>query len=246
MSRIKRSFHFMPDTTALRILSGDGMLHDRDIREPLFMYLEQEFGRIRIIEEKQMGRSRADIVMIGDGGICGIEIKSDADTYARLARQTKDYDRYYDKNIAVVGTSHAMHIEEHVPDWWGIITVEETEAGADFYFLRRPGENPAENLTAMQIGMLWRRELNHVLELNGLPAYREKSRKFVAAKIMEKVPEEILKGQIREELMQRDYTTIARDIEEYREQKVREAVARRVAARAGRTAGAKRRRKIFR
>ena len=220
--------------------------HDRDIREPLFDYLESVYGRVRILEEKRTGRARADVVMVTEQALIGIEIKSDRDTYARLESQVKYYDMYYDYNIVAVGSSHAMHIEEHVPDWWGIITVEETEAGADFYFLRRPGENPAGNLTAMQIGMLWRRELNHVLELNGLPAYREKSRKFVAAKILEKVPEEILKGQIREELMQRDYTTIARDIEEYREQKVREAVARRVAARAGRTAGAKRRRKIFR
>lgn len=33
----------------------------------------------------------------------GIEIKSDADTYARLDRQVKDYDRYFDRNIIVVG-----------------------------------------------------------------------------------------------------------------------------------------------
>ena len=148
------------------------MLHDRDIREPLFEYLEQEFGRIRIIEEKQMGRSRADIVMIGADGICGIEIKSDADTYERLQRQTGDYDRYYDFNIAAVGTSHAMHIEEHVPAWWGIITVEETEQGPDFYFLRRPLPNPEKQLCKRQIGMLWRRELNHLLELNAMPALR--------------------------------------------------------------------------
>jgi len=36
-------------------------LHDRDIREPLFEFLEDSFGKIRILEEKTMGRSRADI-----------------------------------------------------------------------------------------------------------------------------------------------------------------------------------------
>jgi len=34
-------------------------LHDRDIREPLFEFLEDSFGKIRILEEKTMGRSRA-------------------------------------------------------------------------------------------------------------------------------------------------------------------------------------------
>lgn len=31
---------------------------DKDIREPLFEYLEEKYGKIRIIEEKMMGRSR--------------------------------------------------------------------------------------------------------------------------------------------------------------------------------------------
>ena len=72
-------------------------LHDRDIREPLFEFLEETYGRIRILEEKTMGKSRADIVMVTPEYLYGIEIKSDADTYARLARQVKDYDRilYY-------------------------------------------------------------------------------------------------------------------------------------------------------
>ena len=42
------------------------MLYDKDIREPLFEFLEEQYGRIRILEEKQMGRSRADLVMVLD------------------------------------------------------------------------------------------------------------------------------------------------------------------------------------
>ena len=40
------------------------ILHDSDIREPLFDYLEEKLGKIRILEEKQTGRARADVVMI--------------------------------------------------------------------------------------------------------------------------------------------------------------------------------------
>lgn len=57
-------------------------MHDKDIREPLFDFLEETYGKVRIIEEKQMGRSRADIVMVLPEALAGIEIKSDADTYA--------------------------------------------------------------------------------------------------------------------------------------------------------------------
>ncbi len=99
-------------------------LKDKDIREPLFDFLEETYGKIRIFEEKRMGGSRADIVMVTPELVIGIEIKSDADSYTRLRSQVEDYDRYFDQNIVVVGTSHAMHIEEHVPEHWGIITVE--------------------------------------------------------------------------------------------------------------------------
>ena len=99
------------------------MLYDKDIREPLFDFLEETYGKIRIIEEKTTGKSRADIVMVAPDALYGIEIKSDADTYARLGSQIKDYDQYYDYNIVAVGSSHGLHISEHVPDYWGIITV---------------------------------------------------------------------------------------------------------------------------
>jgi hypothetical protein len=33
------------------------VLHDKDIREALFDFLEEQYGKIRIIEEKRMGRS---------------------------------------------------------------------------------------------------------------------------------------------------------------------------------------------
>ena len=39
-------------------------LHDKDIREPLFDFLEETYGKIRILEEKTTGRARADVVMI--------------------------------------------------------------------------------------------------------------------------------------------------------------------------------------
>ena len=70
------------------------MLYDKDIRSPLFDFLEECYHKIRIIEEKQMGRSRADIVMVTEDSVFGIEIKSDADTYTRLSRQVRDYDRF--------------------------------------------------------------------------------------------------------------------------------------------------------
>ncbi len=191
------------------------MLYDRDIREPLFEYLEETYGKIRILEEKNMGSSRADVVMIMEDGIAGIEIKSDADSYARLAGQIADYNLYFDSNMIVVGTTHALHIREKVPDWWGIITVDEIDGKPDFY-LYRPMERNPESVLQRQLSFLWREELAAIQEQNGMYRYKEKSKQFVRDKIYDTVEPELLGRQIREALFERDYTGIAERITEYR------------------------------
>ncbi len=192
------------------------ILYDKDIREPLFEFLEERYGKVRILEEKRTGSARADVVMITPDLIYGIEIKSDADTYARLEKQVKNYNWYYDRNIVVIGSSHAAHVKEHVPEWWGIITVEADESGnADFYVLRETDINPRVK-DKRKITILWRTELNRLLEKNNLPKYREKSKLFVQEKLLDKVQGEILWPQAYEELFERDYSTIGAEIEEYR------------------------------
>ena len=193
------------------------MLYDKDIREPLFEFLENSYGKVRLLEEQVMGQSRADVVMVVPGALYGIEIKSDADTYARLKRQTEDYDLYYDYNLIVVGTSHAAPVEEHVPQLWGIITVEQEGEQTDFYFLRKPSVNPKLDWQH-KIEILWRPELAHIQELNRMYAYKQKSKRFVADKIVETVPHDLLAIQLSEELFERDYTKIWETIQAYRKE----------------------------
>lgn len=221
------------------------MLKDKDIREPLFEYLETQYGKTRIIEEKMMGMSRADVIMVITGALVGIEIKSDADTYSRLESQIKDYDKYFDYNIVVVGTSHATHVEEHVPDYWGIITVEEVEGKADFYFLRKPLLNKKMRINR-KLEILWRPELTVIQKKFGMPLYAAKSKPFVRKAIIEwtKLPPtkveisrikreakltgsepvipdtrinlEDLNDEISELLFERDYEKMLAEINEYR------------------------------
>lgn len=191
------------------------MLKDKNIREPLFAFLEESYGRIRIIEEKNMGGSRADVIMVTPDSFVGIEIKSDADTYTRLAGQIEDYDRYFDMNIIVVGTRHAMHVEEHVPTSWGIITVEEVEGRADFYVLRRPKSNPGLD-PARKLSLLWRPELQHIVARHLKHKYERISKKDVITKILAGVPYETLRLEMSEELFERDYTRIFDEINQFR------------------------------
>ena len=84
----------------LDVSTGNMMkiLYDRDIREPLFFFLEEVYGKVRFFEEKVIGRSRADVMMVIEHALVGIEIKSDADSYTRLKGQVRDYNRFFDYN----------------------------------------------------------------------------------------------------------------------------------------------------
>ena len=195
------------------------MLKDQDIREPLFDFFDEKFGKVRIIEEKQIAKSRADVMLVLEEKLIGVEIKSDADTYARLARKVKDYNKFFDYNYVVVGSSHSKHIEEHVPEYWGIIEAISKEESVEFNVLREPEINKRAQRTykmKRKLSILWRPELSHIQEINGMPKYKQRSKDFVITKIMEKVPWDLLHRQISEELFQRDYNTISEAIKEWR------------------------------
>ena len=195
------------------------MLKDQDIREPLFDFFDEKFGKVRIIEEKQIAKSRADVMLVLEEKLIGVEIKSDADTYARLARQVKDYNKFFDYNYVVVGSSHSKHIEEHVPEYWGIIEAISKEESVEFNVLREPEINKRAQRTykmKRKLSILWRPELSHIQEINGMPKHKQRSKDFVITKIMEKVPWDLLHRQISEELFQRDYNTISEAIKEWR------------------------------
>ena len=193
------------------------MLLDKDIREPLFDFLEERYGKVRILEEKTVGNSRADVVMVIPDKIVGIEIKSDADTYTRLERQVADYDLYFDQNIVVVGSTHASHVAEHVPKYWGIISVEEYEADIDFYVVREMQPNPKADLLRT-IRVLWRPELAHIQETYSLPMYKGKSKDFVRTIIVDRLPAEIVHHEISEILFERDYAAMIEQIQAYRKE----------------------------
>lgn len=246
---------------------------DKDIREPLFDFLEEFYGKIRIFEEKVTGISRTDALGVIDGQLIGFEIKSDSDTYTRLKRQTADYDLLCDVNYLVVGKSHRRQADQHIPAHWGIICVyeeDETEnemaeantgkgktkgkakgkAGpapdakmlpnrteeeiseinmaADIMEEKLPpeekkkiiveidqipGVNPNVRLER-QLDLLWRPELATLQEWNEMPKYAQKSKAFVREKILERIPQDVLKRQITDLLFERDYEALLAQIRE--------------------------------
>jgi hypothetical protein len=211
------------------------MLYDKDIREPLFLFLEECYGKCRIIEEKNMGESRADVILITEDAFYGVEIKSDADTYQRLQTQVKDYDRYFDGNFIACGSTHAAHIEEHVPEYWGIITIDEINGRPDFYILRQPKKNPKLEVDR-KLSLLWRRELQHIVERNLKYKYERESKAKVIQHIRNGIEYSLLSREMSLELLERDYTTIAEEINQYRVEKEGKKPRRKRRIRRGRSA----------
>lgn len=181
---------------------------DKDMREPLFDFLDEEWGKIRIVEEKVILGSRADVIGITDGELLGFEIKSDGDTYARLKTQIRDYERYCDRCYLVAGESH-REAESHVPPYWGIIVINDEGA----YMIREAELSPHVNLN-LQLGLLWKAELGHILKRLDMPLYEGKSRGYIAERLIKRaesdkypmIDEDIVKRLMTDELFERDYT----------------------------------------
>ena len=179
-------------------------MYDEEIREELFFFLEEEYGKCRIIEEKVIGKARADCVLITENAFIGVEIKSDHDSYQRLSEQIKHYNSFFDYNILVVGTKHAHSAKDHVPPFWGIITVEELDGKSDFYRLRKEERNPYRDY-AKKGSLLWKEELISILEKHGLPLYKKKSKKFQFSRLRENIAEEELDKEMSAQLLEREY-----------------------------------------
>ena len=97
--------------------------------------------------------------------------------------------------------------------------MEWVENGVDFYLLREAKANPKADL-GQKLALLWRPELAHIQEINGLAKYKQKSKAFVMEKLLEKVPKAALNEQISQELFERDYTEIGNTIRKFKEGKL--------------------------
>jgi len=162
-------------------------------------------NKFRIIDEFVIGKARADIVIVKDG-LIGYEIKGDTDTYKRLPGQIKEYDIYFQKNYLVVGAVNIKTAAAHIPPYWGILCLSETENGVTLAeTVREAEQNPNFNLKK-QLSLLWRKELNHILKMNKLLKCTGKTKAYIRNYLFGSVSHNTLQKQICEELLERDWT----------------------------------------
>lgn len=175
------------------------------LRDALCDFLEERYGKIRFLEEKPIGRVRADMIAVLPNALCGIEIKSHCDSYTRLGRQAQGYDRFCDFSYLCAADNH-LHAAEHIPPEWGLISISVRE-GARFCILREP-QDSRRDVLKNQLALLWRTELSAILQAEGLPRYAGKSKSFICDALMKKIPHERLRAHLCDALFERDYTLL--------------------------------------
>lgn len=155
---------------------------DREIRAALH---RKKFGGLHsrtdtvIVDELGLAHAKARIdIAVINGFVHGFEIKSAADTLARLPQQLMFYEECLEKLTIVCAEKHVSAIRKIAPSWCGILRViEGPRGGIAFITLRTPKRNP--NVQADRLAhLLWRPEAVALLtRLNAPPQLLRSPRK---------------------------------------------------------------------
>jgi hypothetical protein len=136
-------------------------LRDRDIRAELTAWVHAQHAddpSTSFVPELglQAGRVRVDLAVV-NGSVHGYEIKSAADTLARLPAQAAGYSEVCDYVTIVATRDHLPQIRRIVPKWWGIVQVSLRVGKVELRASRQARRNPGRNAFAVA-QLLWRDE----------------------------------------------------------------------------------------
>jgi hypothetical protein len=173
-------------------------MQDKEIRRILIEYLNIKHKEYRIYQEKSIGSSICDLMLVTDK-LTGFEIKSDRDNYERLAKQVSAYNQFSDENYIVVGATHAKSIESKIPAEWGILAI----SSYNVELVRSAKLNKFVD-RKNQLSILWKIELKNLLLKNHLPLYAQKEKPFLCEKLSEEVEKKLLGSQIAAELLKEE------------------------------------------
>lgn len=122
-----------------------------------------------MVNEFNIGDSRADVIGLTQSTLVAYEIKSDLDTATRLERQANDYDLVATDLYLVTTAKHVTKMEAIIPPWWGILLASGEPGDVTIVEHRDARGNPAwEILDTMRL--LWAEELDEILRRHKMPA----------------------------------------------------------------------------
>jgi len=149
------------------------------------------------------GKCRADIAVI-NGHMDGFEIKSDVDSLSRLSQQINSYDAIFDYSSVIVTARHLNEVTRMIPEWWGIISVTESNSVVpQFRIIRTSYQNAnIDNYAVAQL--LWRKEAQEVLYNSGMRGAKvRQKRSILYGYIVELLDTRELRNTVREYLKKR-------------------------------------------
>jgi hypothetical protein len=149
------------------------------------------------------GKSRADIAVI-NGHLVGYEIKSDEDSFARLAEQVEAYNAVFDLATVIVGPRFAAAVQDEVPDGWGITVCRPGQRdGVYFETVRKAKMNSRVNPVCVA-RLLWREEAVEILGRKNIdPGILRRPRAVLYDCLAERLNLQELRKTVRETLKKR-------------------------------------------
>jgi len=164
-------------------------MRDLDVRTALRRQLRFSFENdpnTRIIEELGLcqGSVRIDVA-VANCALHGYEIKSAADTLARLPVQSDAYSKVFDFVTLVTADRHLAPIFAIIPDWWGIIVAQNCGTDTTLEPMRNAEPNPSVDAYSIA-QLLWRNEVFDILvSLRCSNGVKSKSREHLWQRLVE-------------------------------------------------------------
>lgn len=173
---------------------------DAEIRKSLHNYLEIRNNYIPgtiIVDEFNVckGLARVDVAVI-NGVIHGYEIKSEKDTLQRLPNQIKYYNKSLEKITISINECHFEKTLKIIPDWWGIIIINNEEKIKEIRKARLNNLIDSESI----LQLLWKDELIELINNHGLITKRNLTKVKLHKIIIDELEKDSILNEVRQTL----------------------------------------------
>lgn len=146
------------------------MVLEAEVRSAVEDRLAVEYRRdpdTRVVHELGLAQAGARIdVAVVNGRLTGWEIKTAADTLARLPHQQEAYSRVFDRVWLVADERHLDRALTVVPPWWGVARADRSDRGCVLRVVRPSRLNRGVDPGSL-VRLLWRDEALGELEALG-------------------------------------------------------------------------------
>lgn len=179
-------------------------MNEASVKKQLLHFLSERapsFSSTSYLEELRVagGKAIADVVSLTNDIEC-YEIKSSADNLKRIVRQGWQYGRVFDYVTLVADTKHIPSAIKVIPDWWGILEVDQD---LNIALNRESCKNPYQEHRGIA-EVFSRGEIEALLDSVGaLRGYKSKNLKMLQARLTEIFCIDDLKMNLKEALFKR-------------------------------------------